>query len=349
MEDVKLYSFYKQILVINFIITTAFSVLLFYLEKPAITQRNLILFSAMPTAIKLSLLISLFIIIRLDNTQEFFKILAILSGTTLFFTIDTVLYHNLSGAILYSIIPLFIMIVTKSHYIINLETIITVVCMAISLPIFEMVNPPFKADIVNNALMLLTVFIQLLLIIKKIVNETLSVNAKSDFFQDNARRDSMTGLYNNRTFYSVVSEKVQLIAPFCIIILDIDNFKMVNDTYGHPFGDVVIKALVKSIRNSIRNQDIAFRYGGEEFAVIFPKTTEIEAFEMAKNIKKDFSAKTYDDNEEWLKTKISFTISIGLIESNKRGAAPQDIINNCDQALYQSKQNGKNQITVYHE
>jgi diguanylate cyclase (GGDEF)-like protein len=348
MEDKKFYTFYKNILIYNLITSIVFSnIMYFFNVSPETTQLKYILF-IVPVIIKLILLISLIMVVKQNKLNENIRLAIILCCTTLYFNIDAFLYNCLSPAIIYLIIPIFIITLMKNSKVVKLETIVTAIFMAIYLVFLKFKTMPFKSNIITNSLALLAVFSQLLLIIKKIEDETLSMNAKSNFFKDKSKRDGMTGLYNNRTFYEVVSEKVQLIAPFCIIIIDIDNFKKANDTYGHPFGDIVLKTLVKTIKKTIRDKDIAFRYGGEEFAVVFPKTTADEAFEIAENIRRNFSLKTFN-NTEWSKTKIPFAVSIGLVENSKRGAIPQEIINNCDQALYQSKQNGKNQTTIYQD
>jgi diguanylate cyclase (GGDEF)-like protein len=344
MEDDKFYDFLKRILIINLIISILFSsiVFLFNISLPGI------LFTALLIVLKLVLWLGINNIVNKGEVIDNVKRIITLSFITLYFALESMIYNNFSSASICLVIPIFIMTLKKDNEIIKLESAITVISIVLTL-IFSIFVTPFESNFLTNLMLFLLILLQLLVIIKRFNDETSLISAKSDFFMDKSRRDGMTGIYNNSTFYDAVSEKVQMMAPFCIIIINIDNFKKIKDTYGYPFGDYVLKTLVKTIKKASRDQDIPFRYGGDDIAVIFPRTTENEAYKVAEKIRKNFSEKSFDHNAEWAITKRPITISIGLIENNIRGAMPQELIENCDKALYYSKQNGKNKTTVYHD
>ena len=127
-------------------------------------------------------------------------------------------------------------------------------------------------------------------------------------------------------------------------MIDMDMFKEVNDTYGHTSGDTVLKDLANIIKSNIRKADLAFRYGGDEFMILCPQTSVEDAKEIAENIRKTFSSKTYWFNDE----KNQFHISVGIAEC-KYGEyeTAADIIRKADQALYEAKEGGRNAIVLH--
>lgn len=102
---------------------------------------------------------------------------------------------------------------------------------------------------------------------------------------EDTRRDSMTNLYNHKAFYEALNERATQQKQFSMVIMDIDNFKRINDTYGHAAGDQAILQVVAIIKKHIGKNDIAARYGGEEFAVLLPGKNESEAYEVAEQIR----------------------------------------------------------------
>lgn len=159
--------------------------------------------------------------------------------------------------------------------------------------------------------------------------------------------DELTGLLNRRYFQERISEEIERSRrhhlPLSLIMLDMDNFKSINDTYGHVVGDEVLKVAGRCLRNSIRTIDVAVRYGGEEFTVILPQTTKEEAKVIADRIcheinKLDFPFEHPD---------IPFTASIGLATLPEDADSIDELIRNADVALYQAKTEGKNRVVVY--
>ena len=132
---------------------------------------------------------------------------------------------------------------------------------------------------------------------------------------------------------------------------DIDFFKKVNDTYGHAVGDCVLKNVAKTIKKELREEDIASRYGGEEFIFLLPHTNIEEARIVAERLRKAIEKKKInieDYNIENTK-EISVTISIGVSEFNKADKMPEILYKKADEALYQAKDGGRNRVVVYKE
>ena len=158
--------------------------------------------------------------------------------------------------------------------------------------------------------------------------------------------DQMTGLYNHKTFYSELDKSIADFnnsnVNFCLAIIDIDNFKKVNDTFGHDRGDKVLETLSDVIKNNCAEDDIPCRYGGEEFAVIFNHKNVSQAQHFAKRILKAFSAVKYDFTEE----KITFSCGIAPY---KKDLQRQDFFDMADSGLYVAKETGKNRIVTVTE
>lgn len=163
-----------------------------------------------------------------------------------------------------------------------------------------------------------------------------------------ASMDGLTQVYN-RTFFMqnagmLYEELIENGLDISLIMFDIDHFKMVNDTYGHDAGDLVLKHVVKIAKNCLREKDILGRYGGEEFIICLPNATIGEAYELANAICLKISASYayYHDQE------IRVTSSFGISHSNKDHQYPsiETLIRQADQALYRAKKNGRNRVQI---
>lgn len=180
-------------------------------------------------------------------------------------------------------------------------------------------------------------------------------------FEHQAEYDNLTGLYNSAKIKSKVEAVLRRFGrkpatSACIAMGDIDFFKKINDTYGHIQGDLVLKKVGQILSTSMRGDfDVAGRYGGEEFLLIFDETDETRAFQiierLRKNIEKtkfekaDKTGKTLED--QFLNITMSFGISRLTKISNSAIKSSTDWINQADHALYESKQNGRNKTSVY--
>ena len=162
-----------------------------------------------------------------------------------------------------------------------------------------------------------------------------------------SRTDGLTGLFNRRYWQERYEREYRLSirnknTPSSLMILDIDHFKKVNDTYGHQAGDEVIRVLADLITETMRTTDIIGRYGGEEFVVFLPNTDVNNAKIVAERLreKSERCPVVHED------TTISFTISIGLAEFSTDYANTMVWLEDADQALYSAKHNGRNQVCL---
>ncbi|HSP20150.1 MAG TPA: diguanylate cyclase, partial [Myxococcaceae bacterium] len=170
---------------------------------------------------------------------------------------------------------------------------------------------------------------------------------------EQAITDELTGLKNRRAFDERLAEEFRRAQrysdPVSLIMLDLDLFKRVNDQYGHPFGDVVLRGAAERIRTSTRDPDICARYGGEEFAVILPKTHLSGALSVAERVWKQRGDQEYVPQVGGAPGKpIRVTASLGIaFYPSKDISSPELLLRFADEALYQAKRAGRNTICLY--
>ena len=163
-----------------------------------------------------------------------------------------------------------------------------------------------------------------------------------------ATKDGLTKLYIHRHFYALLESELKRVQRYrhvlSLLMMDIDNFKHVNDTYGHLIGDIVLKEIAATIQKTIRHVDIPARYGGEEFTVILPETSILNAAIIAERLRQKISEIEVKVDEN---TVVKPTVSIGLAEFPNAATEIKSLIDCADKALYVSKRNGKNCIHLY--
>ncbi len=161
-----------------------------------------------------------------------------------------------------------------------------------------------------------------------------------------AHRDPLTNIFNRNYFFNELkaqSASAQK-TSYCVMIMDIDHFKKVNDTWGHPVGDQVIKTVVSIIGKSIRPNDLLARVGGEEFGVLLTETDTESAKVLAERIRANVEHLTGDNPEYAIPLKV--TISIGAVVTQGNALNPNEIYRMADNALYEAKETGRNKIVV---
>ena len=163
-----------------------------------------------------------------------------------------------------------------------------------------------------------------------------------------AIKDGLTGIYNHRHFLELFAREISLVHRFgqqlVMHMMDLDHFKIVNDTHGHPFGDLVLKEFIGIVRSAIRESDIVGRYGGEEFAIILPATNMASALEKANRIRQQVESVDFDGIVTGKSLKI--TISIGVANFPEHGAEYEAIVTAADSALYKAKRSGRNRVEI---
>jgi diguanylate cyclase (GGDEF)-like protein len=158
--------------------------------------------------------------------------------------------------------------------------------------------------------------------------------------------DGLTGLYNHRQFKKMLKEEISRTKrygkPLALIMLDVDDFKKFNDTYGHPAGDKVLTIVAGILRDLSRESDLAFRYGGEEFVVILPETTIDEALVAAERIRRVIESDSVPDLHGAVKSGV--TVSAGVASCPRDGDSAENLLKTVDELLFQAKEQGKNKI-----
>ena len=169
-----------------------------------------------------------------------------------------------------------------------------------------------------------------------------------DNLEKQATHDKLTGLYNRHFMVEILekefSRALRHQSDLSCLLLDLDNFKDVNDTFGHTFGDLVLREFSAGLEQNIRKSDISIRYGGEEFMVLLPNTGIAGAQNIAEKIRATCEKKRYDDGHN----STTVTVSIGIASIKQHQLIDdKEIVACADKALYRSKAEGRNRITVY--
>lgn len=153
-------------------------------------------------------------------------------------------------------------------------------------------------------------------------------------------RDGLTGLFNHTYFFQQIDLEVRRAVRYgvdvSLMLIDIDDFKTVNDTYGHQHGDTILAAMGKTLLAVARDSDICCRYGGDEFSVILPLTDVHEAGEIAERIKAEMA--------DYMPAGQMVTVSVGVASFGKTIRTYRDLVERADAALYEVKRNGKNRV-----
>jgi diguanylate cyclase (GGDEF)-like protein len=171
-----------------------------------------------------------------------------------------------------------------------------------------------------------------------------------DQLQDLAITDKLTGLRNRRLFDERLAEEILRATRYgkqlSLLLLDIDDFKRINDTRGHAAGDRVLQSLGRSLPGQLRQIDLAARYGGEEFAIVLPETDAIGAKLVGERIRRmvaDTPVSLADGGE------INLTVSVGVACFPLGGDCAESLVEHADKALYAAKRAGKNRVRLYSE
>lgn len=174
-----------------------------------------------------------------------------------------------------------------------------------------------------------------------------------DYYVSMSMQDQLTGLHNRRYFYDQVelafAQHNRYEYPFCLLMMDIDHFKNINDEYGHAFGDEVLITVAGALQKLVRNTDILVRFGGEEFVIIFVNTGCDNGKTFAERIRENIKSLKWRVADK----QVQLTISIGLycmvpeLDNDKQYTDIDQIIHCADTALYRAKANGRDRVEVF--
>ncbi len=181
------------------------------------------------------------------------------------------------------------------------------------------------------------------------IQSAIKITQLMRLLENQARIDGLTGLWNrayfNERLESELSNAIRRSTPISLVMCDLDHFKRLNDTFGHPAGDAVLQGFAQVLRAELRAYDIACRYGGEEFALILPGATQVEASGVCERIRGAISEKSWRKYPEMKVTGSFGVTSAGLSGLNDASSW----IEAADRALYAAKTGGRNQVKLFDE
>ena len=289
---------------------------------------------------------------RCGNRKSVQMSYALMLGFVLLADIVVLIHYHVSVIFLLFMFPVFLTLVYNN---IKLTYITSAASMGSYLLIVLFYLPSrapetFQHDymdvtaVVASIIIALLVGMQVLNASSDLINMIIDETIKKVTMERASKEDSLTKLYNHAVFYDYLDLAIlnfkSTRTPFTIVVMDIDNFKKVNDTYGHAFGDQVLLKLVETIQNNVSPDDVPFRYGGEEFALMAFSPID-KALDLAERIREDFSQAVVDPSVD-----AKFTLSGGLSMFGEQYIGKREFFASADRALYIAKRSGKNKCVV---
>ena len=201
------------------------------------------------------------------------------------------------------------------------------------------------SDLIMKPIRLEDLLLRINMVIKN-RSERKEHNRKLEELKNLSIKDDLTGLFNKRQFYNHIRQEIErsnrYLRSLSLILMDIDNFKSLNDTYGHLCGDEILAGMGKIIKSAVRKQDIAFRYAGDEFTIILPETGIEKATAVAERVRQ-----AVENGTEIFSNvcHLKVTVSMGVVEY----LTDEDIksfVHRADSAMYASKRKGRNKISM---
>ena len=282
----------------------------------------------------------------LSRFKRIFQPVAIAVFVYLLFLLSPILWHE-KGLAKTSLSFLFLLILAFSVYIfegrVRLIFVASSLMMMVAFSVGDIINEKGrKLEFVNYSIALILTAVALLSVGYYSINRFKKEKEKAENI---SKHDYLTQLLTRREgmdrFRCLIKYSKRTNRDLSMIMMDLDDFKRVNDTYGHICGDHVLRQVAKSIKKCIRQTDIAMRWGGEEFLVILPETNRTKAYMIAERIRKDIE----NTNFECAKNEFKVTITCGVTMFD-HSLEEDENIEKADQALYKGKRSGKNKTVV---
>ena len=174
------------------------------------------------------------------------------------------------------------------------------------------------------------------------MRDLLAQRKELEELKEQLTRDGLTGLKNYQALQSTLDDEIYRARrygfPLCLLLADIDHFKKINDTYGHPAGDQVLRSVAQCLRATLRQSDTVARYGGEEFAIIMPQSSLVNAVQVAERLRNAVAALQVDHQG----TNMQVTMSFGIAALSELDESKGDLVERADRALYEAKDCGRN-------
>jgi diguanylate cyclase (GGDEF)-like protein len=221
---------------------------------------------------------------------------------------------------------------------------------------YDYIFKPFEdlnqvTEVVTRAMDKIELIYQNRQLIENLEQSNLRMEESNELLMELAIRDGLTGLFNHRHFKEVLETELTRAArykrPLCLIMMDVDHFKIYNDTHGHPAGDEVLRTLADLIKSRLRDVDSSARYGGEEFVALLPETDWKNGKIVAEDIRAQMENYPFKGRESQPLGKV--TVSFGVAEFPADAADAVSLIKKADEALYRAKDSGRNQVVYMDE
>lgn len=207
---------------------------------------------------------------------------------------------------------------------------------------------PWRRQVIMAAIVLLLVTVWGAVFSRQLVDALRRLAANTRELERLATVDALTGLYNRRHFMETGTHEQARThrygSPMALIVVDADGFKQINDTWGHPAGDRVLKGLAHVMLDSVRDQDTVGRLGGEEFAVILPETDQAGAVAIAERMRAAVQAMTLAIADDG--TALGVTVSVGIATVDNHNDSFEAALGRADKALYRAKELGRNRVEI---
>lgn len=306
-------------------------------------------FLILPTIVNITLLTIGYIgIERYKDNPYLLNYVPIVLMTLLCIVVSCTHYVFAATLAVYTI-PVFVTIIFSDRKMTRLITSIGVVGIAVTALINVLLSTSEDLYLIPESVVALSIlltahkFSQILIDYQKEKNDALARGYQEQLrMKELLNYDQKTGIYGATAFINSLRRTIDRGSPdnLALAFIDIDDFKYVNDTYGHTAGDEVLMCLAAIIKETCGSRQLPGRFGGDEFAILFTEGSLESYCSMLEQIQKEFHLQTYDFSKQ------KITVSIGLAML-RQGWDAEMILQKADEAMYQSKENGKNQITVF--